>query len=95
MNKLSEAALFNSDEIWIAHMQSIRFTGKVGDREIKCFISRKVLEDHFDVGAGDIKDIFIHVFRANRKAIYKASQRLINKGVVSREAQFIISTYNF
>lgn len=92
---MAQAASFNGDEKWVSHVEGVSFTGRVGDQKVTYFISREVLRDHFDIGAGDIKETFLKAFRVNRKVIYKVAQRLVGKGPVSPGGQFVISTYSF
>lgn len=64
------------------------FTGRDGDRDIRCAVSREVLEDYFD---GDGKDP-LKVFQANHEKIEHEMRRKYLSGKLEADGSILLTT---
>jgi transcriptional regulator with XRE-family HTH domain len=66
----------------------VQFTGKDGDKNIVCAISREALEDHFD---GDNKEM-LKVYKANHERIEYEARRKYIAGRIESDGSILIRT---
>ena len=64
------------------------FTGRDGDRSIRCAVSREVLEDYFD---GDGKDP-LKVFQANHETILHEVRRIYLLGNIETDGSVLLTS---
>jgi transcriptional regulator with XRE-family HTH domain len=66
----------------------VQFTGKDGDKNVNCAISREALEDHFD---GDNKEM-LKVYKTNRERIEYEARRKYLAGRLESDGSVLIKT---
>ncbi len=83
---------FDDGAVWVADRTSVFFRAKVDGKNVKCFVSREVLDDHF---GGDNAHDYVQVFQKHRNEILAVTEKMIRAGCVSPAGELIVATKFF
>ena len=72
---------FDKLEKYEETQERVVFHARVDDRQLRCLISRRTLEEHFTILGGPHMRVenCLHIFARNRSAIHDSARRLIGE----------------
>lgn len=84
--------VFNDEAVWVGERMSVSFYAKVDGNEVRCFVSREALDDHF---GGDNAHNYVSVFQQHRNEIFAVAEKIIRAGCVPHDGELIVATRFF
>ena len=83
---------FDDEAVWVAERTSVFFRAKADGKNVRCFVSREALDDHF---GGDNAHDYVPIFRNHRNEILAVTEKMISAGCVSPAGELIVAAKFF